>query len=204
MLFLMILIIDTAWNLAFDVKFNSDDWSLRIWLSLDKHDIANSTFIFAFSRLCRNLLRSFVWSRRPRHLISPKCTQYAARIARTTVAHRKASTRTPQPQDKPKEGECYAIRIKSRRNVRVDFFLISPQLSVGSITVYIWILIVFQTDGDGWMMDDRIVSSQQYLTILLIEFHISIKSSHTLTLHLSARSSNRTYRSRLSLFICFH
>lgn len=25
---------------------------------------------------------------------------------KTTVAHRKASTRTPQPQDKPKEGEC--------------------------------------------------------------------------------------------------
>lgn len=33
----------------------------------------------------------------------------AARNARTTVAHRKASTRTPQPQDKPKEGECHVI-----------------------------------------------------------------------------------------------
>jgi len=36
----------------------------------------------------------------------------AARNARITAAHRKASTRTPQPQDKPKEGECYVISMK--------------------------------------------------------------------------------------------
>lgn len=176
MLFLMILIIDTAWNLAFDVKFNSDDWSLRIWLSLDKHDIANSTFIFAFSRLCRNLLRSFVWSRRPRHLISPKCTQYAARIARTTVAHRKASTRTPQPQDKPKEGECYAIRIKSRRNVRVNFFLISPQLSVGSIMYYCIYMDSYSFSNWWWRMDDG--WSNRIFTAVFNDFAHRISHQH--------------------------
>lgn len=71
---------------------------------LDKHVIANSTFIFAFFPPSKCVPYQFL-SIQP--YIVPECTLNAARNAQTTVTHRKASTRTPQPQDKPKEGECF-------------------------------------------------------------------------------------------------
>lgn len=77
---------------------------------MDKHEIANSTFIFAFlffqpivNIVAPSRLKILVFL-----IINPflNAPLNAARNAQSTVAPRKASTRTLQPQDKPKEGEC--------------------------------------------------------------------------------------------------
>ena len=79
---------------------------------LDKHVISLTARLFLPfpTQTRRNLFRSISNpSSTSSHFIQPEMHPNAARNARTTAAHRKASTRTPQPQDKPKEGECYAI-----------------------------------------------------------------------------------------------
>lgn len=200
-------------------------WNYEYGLFIYEHDIANSTFLSASSRPpCHhptpNTSFRSVSNPSPTFLTlpPPHCRRLpssaswmhpnAARNARTTVAHRKASTRTPQPQDKPKEGECltwYSYKVIVTINIYTKYTLSRAYMCLSDASVTS-LLDLRSRSHIGYSHHFLVVDHESCLLhppsgasndgFALRSFvHVSVKSAHnnvshsfsvlTATLHLS-------------------